>query len=176
MAGYVAVKLLRHYSRKPKKPSLIIKYDICTKILKTMQAEHQPTGADSVESYSTLWEELIDRGGLYHISDDVYHLVEAVEVVVRHFLNIDQPVVHENLYKLVKDKAVKTGSVMMGWEKICSTMPSKYEIYMMELLDKVIEVWVTIRGHSFTKIWTMKFEKRKYQEGTRKTLQPEREN
>jgi len=36
-----------------------------------MSAEHQPENVESVENYSTLWSELIDRGGLYHISDQV---------------------------------------------------------------------------------------------------------
>ena len=98
---------------------------------------------------------------------------------MRQFLNIDQePIIYESLYKLVHDKAMKTDRILTGWEKIilCNGIPSKFETYMVELLARIIELWVTIRGHSFTKVWNMKFEKRKYQEGTRKTIQRQREN
>jgi hypothetical protein len=38
-----------------------------------MKAAQQPAGdPDSPLHYSTLWLECIDRGGLYHISDDVF--------------------------------------------------------------------------------------------------------
>jgi hypothetical protein len=57
---------------------------------------------------------------------------------------------------------------MERWERISKDIPQK-------LLAKVVELWVTIRGHSFAKDWNMKFE-RKYQKGTRKALKPEKQS
>ena len=55
------------------------------------------------------------------------------------------------------------------WETIAHCIPSRYEKYSIELLKAIIEVWITIHGHSFAKDWTMKFES-KYKKGTRKAL------
>ena len=40
-------------------------------VLNSMKTHDQPGEPDSVLDYSTLWSELIDCGGLYHISDEV---------------------------------------------------------------------------------------------------------
>ena len=48
-------------------------------------------------------------------------------------------------------------------------------MYSIELLQAIIGLWITIRGHSFAKDWTMKFET-KYKKGTRKALQEMRDN
>lgn len=180
MAGYVAVKLLRQYRQGTKKldASLATKYKIFTQILERMKADNQPGDPDSVNSYATLWSDMIDRGGLYHINDDTYNLIESLEMVVRHFLNTGQEsMVHQlDLFKLVNHKAMQTSCLLMFWERICAGVPSKYEKYQIELLGKIIHLWVKIRGHSFAHTWNLKFETSKYQKGTRKTLLPEKQN
>ena len=40
----------------------------------------------------------------------------------------------------------------------------------MELFSNIIDLWLTIRIHSFAKEWMEKFERR---QGTRKSLKPE---
>jgi hypothetical protein len=75
MAGYIAVKLIRKYSiAKPSAPDDIKhKRKLILKVLHAMKAEDQPVpnAIDSISDYSRLWSDLIDRGGLYHINDDV---------------------------------------------------------------------------------------------------------
>ena len=73
MAGYVAVKLFRRYKKSVKQPYLQTKYDMFAHVLEGMEATDQPDveQVDSLSDYTTLWSELIDRGGLYHISDKV---------------------------------------------------------------------------------------------------------
>ena len=73
MARYVAVKLLKRY-RSPtptSHPLLQEKHKLFTRVLKGMTAADQPYSAGSVSDYTRLWSELIDRGGLYHINDEV---------------------------------------------------------------------------------------------------------
>ena len=43
---------------------------------------------NSVEDYTRLWIEQIDRGGLYHIGDDVFILFTEIELVCRKFLDV----------------------------------------------------------------------------------------
>ena len=59
--------------------------------LEKMKAHNQPGEPDSPLEYSTLWMELIDRGGLYHISNDVFRLIEGIEMVVRRHFNVQAP-------------------------------------------------------------------------------------
>ena len=72
MAGYVAVHLLKKYNKMTKNAQLKVKRNYFVRVLKGMKATDQPEVAvDSVLDYTRVWSELVDRGGLYHISDDV---------------------------------------------------------------------------------------------------------
>lgn len=95
-------------------------------------------------------------------------------MTVRQQLNITIIQGNENLYKVVYDKVFTDINIMECWEKLSKDIPRKYEHYSMELLAKVTELWVTIRGHSFVKGWNSKFE-RKSKRGTRKSLKPDKE-
>lgn len=176
MAGYVSVKLLKKYRRRSKNPTVALKYKLFCQVLKRMKATEQPGEPDSVLAYSTIWQELIDRGGLYHISDDTFQLIESIEMVVRQHFDI--PTVRLltpgiDCYKAVYEEALDTSTIMARWERIAEDIPHKYELYSLQLLSKITELWVTIRGHSFAKGFNMKFEKVKYQQGTRKSLKPD---
>ena len=169
-------------------------------VLKAMSAEHQPENVESVEDYSTLWSELINCGGLYHKSSDqvccecdtcmyiydlilviplfmqVYHFMLDVEEVVHTQLNIKNfsvPTSHSqdvNFSDSLIAQVIETKSVLSKWEDITHRIPHRFEEYSIELLKAVVRLWTTVRLHAFAKGWTMKFEKR-YQKGTRKTLQ-----
>ena len=68
MSGYVAVSLYR----KPTKQSQVkVKQALFVRVLSRMKAVDQPGEPDSVLDYTRLWSDFIDRGGLYHINDEV---------------------------------------------------------------------------------------------------------
>ena len=71
MSGYVAISLLKRFKRPVSKAELHEKHELFVKVLSQMKAENQPSGVDSIADYTRLWSELIDRGGLYHIGDEV---------------------------------------------------------------------------------------------------------
>ena len=71
MAGYVAVNLLKRFKKKSKNKHVQLKRDFFVQVLRSMRAEHQPSSVSSVEEYTQVWSDLIDRGGLYHINDEV---------------------------------------------------------------------------------------------------------
>ena len=172
MAGYIPAKLLKKYRRGSKNSSLDIKYKLFVKTLQHMKAHEQPGDPDSPYEYSKLWMEVIDRGGLYHIRDDVFCLFESIEVVVRQHFNFPSMksyVPDDSLGKLVYNKVLNSNTIVTCWENIAFDIPSKYEKYSVELLGIITKLWITVRGHSFTKGWNAMFE-RKYKQGTRKTL------
>lgn len=172
MAGYVAVKLLRRYRKASRNAAVVRKRELFVKVLQNMRAVEQPGEPDSVSEYSTLWLELIDRGGLYHINDDVFRLIESIELVAREYLDVKAYTPGTNICQLVRQKVLTTQNILMYWDRIASDdIPHKYERYSLELLKIVTDLWVNIRGHSFAKGWTMMSQK-KYAKGTRKSLKP----
>ena len=88
MAGYVAVALLKKYKRPTKKEALQKKHNFFVQVFSQMKASHQPGDVDSLADYTRSWSDLIDRGGLYHIGDEVARLFEAIEMVVRRHLEV----------------------------------------------------------------------------------------
>ena len=40
-------------------------------------------GVGSIEDYSRIWVEQVDRGGLYHVSDGFFILLKQVECICR---------------------------------------------------------------------------------------------
>ena len=80
MAGYIAVKLLKKYRKKAKHPRLQQNRRLFVAVLKHMRADNQPglTGSTLVD-YTEQWSRLVDRGGLYHINDKVFELIESLE-------------------------------------------------------------------------------------------------
>ena len=199
MAGFVAIKLLKRYREPSKHEQVKFKRQLFVQVLKRMSAADQSDTVDSVDDYTRLWSELIDRGGLYHINDEVcttsftiinivdtvsslcyycsqlkvLELMEAVETVVRCHLNAQKMHTYKqgsDLLTEIVSATLTTSSVLSSWERIAQTIPPTYEQYSIELLKNVISLWVTVRAHAFAKGWTMKFES-KYQKGTRKSLQ-----
>lgn len=77
MAGFVAVRLLRRYRKPSKNPTLQTKRRLFVRVLTGMRAVVQPGEPESVLEYTKLWSELIDRGGLYHINDEVNYFVSC---------------------------------------------------------------------------------------------------
>ena len=71
MAGYVAIKLLKRYGKPSTHPKVQRKHELFVRVLKGMRATHQPDAVETLSDYTRLWMELIDCGGLYHISDEV---------------------------------------------------------------------------------------------------------
>jgi hypothetical protein len=173
MAGYIAVKLLKKYKRKARDLRLQLKRHLFVSVLRRMKADNQPGQPDSPLEYTEQWTKLIDRGGLYHVSDDVFKLVESIEVAVRRHLNTGAMLTYtsSDLRSAIKDDIFSSHYLLSQWENLAETIPPKYEKYSMELLGAVADLWITIRGHAFSTDYTMTFE-RKYKKGTRKTLKP----
>ena len=100
-----------------------------------------------------------------------------IEVVVHDYLTVqkvrDYSGVH--LHQCIAEDIVGVESVLSHWEAIAFTIPQKYEKYSLVLLRIVVDLWITIRTHAFAKKWTMRFERR-YQKGTRKSLQAKRKS
>ena len=91
MAGYVAVSLLKRFKKKSKNKHVQLKRDLFVQVLRSMRAEQQPSSVSSVKEYTQVWSDLIDRGGLYHINDEVcwymhLSLTESDSIIIGSFV------------------------------------------------------------------------------------------
>ena len=172
MAGYVASKLLKKYRKVSKHQEVQLKRGLFVRVLRGMKAENQPGEPDTLLDYTRVWSELIDRGGLYHINDDVFELFENIEMTTRQHVNVKSvadDVPDKDLRMAIREDILKCMPVLCLWDKIAGVIPEVYEKYSIELLQIVSDLWITVRGHSFARDWNSKFQK-KYKKGTRKEI------
>ena len=45
-----------------------------------MQSDQQLEDTSSLVNFTSEWTELVDRGGLCHVTDDAYCVMEAIEI------------------------------------------------------------------------------------------------
>ena len=75
VSGYVALKLMREYEKKDGEKA--------TQFVECLSSMAVAGTESSFYEYTKEWIRLIDRGGLFHINDGVYHLFKAIEVETR---------------------------------------------------------------------------------------------
>lgn len=104
-------------------------------------------------------------------------MIKEIELVTRQFFNI-QAVLHsshsEDITAKIKKAVQESEKVLEVWDSIAQAIPSQYEPYSNELLENILVLWVSIRGHSFAQDWSMKSDS-KFKKATRKTLKKKSE-
>ncbi len=102
-------------------------------------ASHQPGDIDSLADYTRTWSNLVDRGGLFHISNEVARLFESIEMVSfgSILLTAVSAIIHEVL---------QSESILEQWESLYSTRST--------VLSSCGLQYVAAKG------WTMNFVKR----------------
>ncbi|CAG2238723.1 unnamed protein product [Mytilus edulis] len=81
-AGYVCRKLSRHFKRYPRNDTA----KVCAEIVDSFH-KSSITRTYNFLSYTKQWIDLINRGGVYEINDDVFIFFRRMELVVRQYLN-----------------------------------------------------------------------------------------
>ena len=181
MAGYVPVHLLKQYERPSKNEKLTFKRQLFAQVLHSMKASNQPgvPGPVSIHAYTTQWSELVDRGGLFHIKDEVYLLMVKIEYVFRWHFNkesISRYAIGRNLRDVVCLEVLCSQPILSCWENIANCIAAKYSAYSLELLGAITNLWITVGGHAFAKGWMNKFQKKYKRKGTRKELKPKNDD
>ena len=122
----------------------------------------QSSGID--DDLSCNWLSLVDRGGLIHISDDLYQVFVAVELEVRNFFRIEKA--HEltpsNEGKILQS-VLSNEDVLFFWCLVSSNFSDELS---KAVLNYIVQLWITIRGFSFAKSY-MEI----YKQNTKKNLQ-----
>ena len=112
--------------------------------LKKRKSRQESDQESMSESSSTEWVNLIDRGGLVHVTEECHHLFLSIEFVVKHHINISNVKSMDDSFQSHIEKMIATDDdVLFNW-----TMTGEEN---ESILSEIIKLWVTIRGFSFTK-------------------------
>ena len=119
---------------------------------------------DSVGDSTRDWTTLSSRGGLVQVTDDAFEVFRAIEEVVRgHFQKDRAKEISGGLKEVICAEVVCDEEVRRKWDVVAEDMIDKVG---RELLEMIVDLWVTIRGFSFAGAWV-----ELYKQKTKKTLQ-----
>ena len=99
------------------------------------------------DSSSAEWVNIIDQGGLVHVTDACYQLFLAIEQVTWQELQLSKiSSMDENFRKHLDNMLSNDNDVLFNW-----TMITGSETENEEVLHERIKLWITTRGFSFAK-------------------------
>ena len=99
------------------------------------------------DSSSAEWINIINWGGLVHVTDACYQLLLAIEQVTRQELQLSKiSSMDENFQKHLDNMLSNDDDVLFNW-----TMITGGETENEEVLHEIIKLWITTSGFSFAK-------------------------
>ena len=111
----------------------------------------------SFYDYTKRWTEKVNRGGLFETTDQAFVLFRAIEINLQSVLQtclqksaiaIDDDVDYK---QQIVTHVVSNEEVLFHWS--ISSVYIMDECASAELLKKIVELWLTIRGFSMAKQW-----------------------
>ena len=106
---------------------------------------------DEEHTDSEDWIELIDRGGLTRINDIAFQVFLAMEVELRKHLN-SQCV--PNFKMTITKKVLENEDVAFYWSILSADWEERDS---QDLLELVVNMFITIRGFSYASAWVEKY-------------------
>jgi hypothetical protein len=107
------------------------------------------------ECASTEWMKAINRGGLFRVNDLTFTFFQCIEMLIRgtfHENNVEN-INHETKEKITKIILLDE-ETSFYWGRIMEEVGQEES---KVLLGLVVELYITIRGHSFAKTWMEKY-------------------
>ena len=136
IAGYVVLKLKRKFPMSTD----ILDHAVDTTFTCTENIL-------TVQDYSRMWTEQVDRGGLYHVHDDFFNLLIEMEYICRRYLDV-RVTPSDCISKRIKEDILESTKITNLWSGI-TTSDEKNLIF-----NAIIKLWINIRVHSFAQNWS----------------------
>ena len=106
-----------------------------------------PENASSYLDYTSQWIKKINRGGLFLIGDNVYEIFHAIGVVHRAYLKtLNSPLQDTADIDALILSITQDDDVQFWWALVCASLDN--DLAEM-LLQKIAQLWITIRGYSY---------------------------
>lgn len=148
VSGYVSLKLMRRFEKQSGTKAR--QFVECLSKMAVMGKE------SSFFDYTKEWLKLVNRGGLFQVNEPTYLFYRAVEVKTRVYLpqHLSKP--HGGKGTLIS--SIKDDSAVQNrWTSLIGAIDEDNDA--QELLGTIIELWITIRGHSLTATWFEDYKK-----------------
>ena len=147
IAGYIPVSLRKKLERSshPHKEEFIL-------CLWSMCEDEDETNADNFLTYTKSWIERVNRGGLFPVSNGAYLLFKQLEIEIQKVYNLANlktesiPLRKEAIKKLLESE-----DVYFYWYLLSEELEDIQEDSRLELLQMIVDLWITIRCYSFAK-------------------------
>lgn len=150
-SGYVPLRLLKKFRKQDS-----------TKAAKFVECLlHMAVEGDesSYYKYTQEWIRSIDRGGLFHVNDATFLFFCAVEIQTQHHLpsHLRQSTDHRKSKESLIQAISSDKDVLSTWNTMAVDISDENQAN--ELLNLLIEQWITIRGFSLTATWLEQYKK-----------------
>ena len=123
--------------------------------------------------YTKLGLDQINRGGLLKVNNDVFLLLQAMEVAVRQVLTISTVSVNRttiSVKKHTKAAILRDPASLAHWGQILSSCPAMDSSESDDLLDEISDKWARIRGHSFAAGYIEQYQRAKSESNKQKAF------
>lgn len=138
---YVGGYICRRVREKIAKSSLSHKEDMLELTMDLCGDE------EDVDQGTETWTNEIDRGGLWHISDDTYAVFIILEDVIRHHLRVKAiKKLDERTKKTVMDAILSNEDLLFQWALVSANADDSIG---MDLLKEMSTLYLTVRGFAF---------------------------
>ena len=147
VAGYIPFSLHQKYKKQTNKTAIYF-----CEIMRKWRACNTDTEKTFLE-YTNDWIRRQNRGGLFHVGDDVYIFFRTLEHVSRQFLtkNNLNNFLGVDIKATLKEKILSLKRVHNYWQTL--TREKITGDVSMRLLDMVINLWIKIRIKAFIKVY-----------------------
>ena len=110
-----------------------------------MKAEEEEGEEASYLDFTKKWIKAVDRGGLFHIDDEVYVLFYQMEILIKTFLTEIFTEHSQHDKGEIISEVVSDSDIEFHWSMLATDLD---ENVGKELLTEIAQLWLTIRGFS----------------------------
>ena len=152
---YVAAYVCRNLRRKLERLKGSQKEEMILCLMTLTKGGEFEEGLGTAED----WTELVDRGGLWRVRENTFHLFCAIEEMVQLQL---KSLPKQTVFKTKEVIAAVTADddVQFYWLIVAADFEIEDTDVHSELLYKIIELYLTIRGHSYCSMWLEHYKQR----------------
>ena len=145
--GYVGMKLYQRFLKTLGEKA--------AQFVECLSNMHSDGPTSSLLDYTKEWVEKVNRGGLFDISDEDYRLFISIEMSTRKKLaeHLKKQRVTEASSEgesAIIEFVINNDDVQFYWSMLSIDMEEEHN---SELLQHIVQLWLTIRGFSISKAW-----------------------
>ncbi|XP_071476830.1 uncharacterized protein [Diadema antillarum] len=140
VAGYIPFALSKRYTKTNSK---------FYRTLQSWRGSDEDIVADTFLEYTCTWTNLVNRGGLFRVKDNVYMLFRAMEIQTKRTLNMNLAQ-SPDLGGLLTKALLQSEHVLHCWTSLIEDLT---ESEAQTLLLTVVRYWVKIRVNAFVRVF-----------------------